>query len=778
MTCPTRPAVLLLVGLVCAWPGSARAADEIRFNRDVRPILSNRCFKCHGPDLKKSGLDLQTRDTALKPAKSGSPAIVPGNAAASHLVERIIAEGSDRMPPRGDPLTPQQIATLRAWIDQGARYEEHWAYVRPVRHPLPTVQKAGWVRNPIDAFILARLEAEGLTPSPEADRATLIRRVSLDLTGLPPTPQEVDAFLQDTAADAYERVVDRLLASPHYGEHQARYWLDLARYGDTNGYEKDERRSIWPYRDWVIDAFNRDLPFDQFTIEQLAGDLLPGATLSQKVATGFHRNTMTNTEGGTDDEEFRVAAVVDRVNTTFEIWQGITLACAQCHNHKFDPFTQKEYYQVFAFFNSTTDRGRSLEPILNLPTPAESARSAALQNELTQLQKSTRALMIVGGAAGQRLAQQREAALRQEMAAVRPATTLVLQELPTPRATHVFLRGNHKTLGDKVAPGVPAKLNPLPPGAAPNRLSFARWLVDPANPLTGRVTMNRLWVRTFGRGLVETGEDFGIQGDMPTHPELLDWLATQLVERKWSLKAMNRLLVTSATYRQSARVTTELAKRDPFNRLLARGPRFRLDAEAVRDNALAISGLLSPRIGGPSVFPTQPDGIWFNPYSGDRWTTSTNGDQYRRGLYTFWRRTSPYANFMAFDAPSREVSCERRARTNTPLQALATLNDKAFVEASAALARRMLREAPADDHGRMAYGFKLCVARPPSAQEREVLLRLYRESLAKYRQDAKATQAMVAHGGALPPGLAAAELAAWTVVANVLLNLDETITQG
>jgi mono/diheme cytochrome c family protein len=773
----TRPAVLSLLSLVGASPTPVSAADEVRYNRDIRPILSNHCFKCHGPDLKKSGLDLQTRDTALKPAKSGEPAIVPGNAAASHLIQRVLAEDSDRMPPRGEPLKPQQIATLRAWIDQGAHYEEHWAYVRPVHHRMPVVANLERVRNPIDAFVLAALPA-GVAPAAEADRATLLRRVSLDLTGLPPTPQEVNAFLHDQGRDAYERVVDRLLASPHYGEHQARSWLDLARYGDTNGYEKDERRTIWPYRDWVIDACNRDLPFDQFTIEQLAGDLLPNATPSQKIATGFHRNTMTNTEGGTDDEEFRIAAIVDRVNTTFEVWQGSTFGCAQCHNHKFDPFSQKEYYQIFAFFNSTTDRGRSLDPILNLPTAEEKARMAALQQQVDQWTKVSRSLALVGGISGQYLGEQRLAAPRQELAAIRPASTLVLQELPTPRTTQILLRGNHKNLGEKVMPGVPAKLNPLPPGAPLDRLTLARWLMDPANPLTSRVTMNRLWARTFGRGLVETGEDFGIQGELPSHPELLDWLATEFVEQKWSLKAMHRLLVTSATYRQSSHLTPELARRDPFNRLLARGPRFRLDAEAVRDNALAISGLLNPRMGGPSVFPTQPEGIWFNPYSGDRWTTSTNGDQYRRGLYTFWRRTAPYANFMAFDAPSREVSCERRPRTNTPLQALAVLNDKAFVEASAALARRVLREAPADEQSRLIYGFILCVARTPSHQEREVLARLYRDSLAKYQKDAKAAQAMVANGGPLLSGQDAAEVAAWTVVANVLLNLDETITQG
>jgi hypothetical protein len=779
MKFPRRSALLL--GLLLA-PSAARAADapEVRFNRDIRPILSNRCFKCHGPDLKKGGLDLQSRDTALKELKSGSKAIVPGKLADSLLIDKITAEeATERMPPKGDPLTAEQIAKLKAWIEQGARYEEHWAYVKPARPPLPAVKDQAWPRTSIDFFVLARLEQEGLSPAGEADKAVLLRRVSLDLTGLPPTPREVDAFLADRSPEAYERVVDRLLASPHYGEHQARHWLDQARYADTNGYEKDDRRSIWPYRDWVINAFNRDLPFDQFTIEQLAGDLLPNATTEQKIATGFHRNTMVNTEGGTDDEEFRVAAIVDRVNTTMAVWMGTTIGCAQCHNHKFDPFTTNEYYQLFAFFNSTADRGRENAPELPLPTPEQAARLQVLKDEIGRQQAFLDATGPVLGTAGLVASRAQIAALRKEEAANRPVTTLVMKELPQPRPTHVMKRGNHKNLGDEVSPSVPAKLHPLPSGAPANRLGLARWLVDPDNPLTGRVTMNRIWSRYFGRGLVETSEEFGTQGEPPTHPELLDWLATELIDQRWSLKAVHKRIVMSATYRQSARVTPESYKRDPFNRLYARGPRFRLDAEMVRDNALAISGLLDRKLGGPSVFPYQPDGIWFNPYSGDKWVMSTGGDQYRRGVYTFWRRTAPYAAFMAFDAPSREVVCERRPRTNTPLQALATLNDKVFVEASAALARRILSEAKGEPKDRATYGFRLCVSRTPTAKELDILLRLYEENLAKYKQDLPAAQAM-AKGGAkeLPKDVVAAELAAWTVIANVLLNLDETITKG
>jgi hypothetical protein len=752
---------------------------DVRFNRDVRPILSNHCFKCHGPDLKKGGLDLQNRDAALRKLKSGSPAFVPGKADESQLIDRVSAGADDprHMPPKGEALKPDQIAKLKAWIDQGANYEEHWAYVKPLRHPLPVVKDKDWPRNGIDHFVLARLEAEGLAPSPEADRPTLIRRASLDLTGLPPSLEDVERFVNDRSPDAYEKMVDRLLVSPHYGEHQARYWLDEARYADTNGYEKDERRTIWPYRDWVINAFNRDLPFDQFTIEQIAGDLLPNATTEQKVATGFHRNTMVNTEGGTDDEEFRVAAVVDRVNTTMEVWMGTTSACTQCHNHKYDPFSQKEFYQLFAFFNSTADRGGSNAPTLTVATLEEQARAQKLKDAVTKLQKLPVTTNLLGGVAVRQALQDRIAELQKQEAAVKPTTTLVMQELPKPRETKVMIRGNFKNLGDAVTPGVPAKLHPLPDGAPANRLGLARWLVDPNNPLVRRVTMNRIWARYFGRGFVETSEDFGVQGELPTHPELLDWLATELVERKWSLKAMHKLIVTSATYRQSAKVTPELYKRDPYNRLFARGPRFRMDAEMVRDNALAISGLLDRKIGGPSVFPYQPDGVWANPYSGDKWVLSGGGDQHRRGLYTFWRRTAPYAAFMAFDAPSREVCCERRPRTNTPLQALATLNDKVFVEASGALARRMMIEANGEKQ-RATYGYRLCVARAPSEKEADILLRLYRDNLEKYRKDPAAAKAL-AKAGMLDAAkdLDPAELAAWTVVANVLLNLDETITK-
>jgi hypothetical protein len=760
-----------LLTLLMTIPGES----DVHFNRDIRPILSNHCFKCHGADLTKGGLSLLSREGATKKLRSGQAALVPGQSSASEMITRVCAtEEGERMPPKGPRLSVEQIAKLKAWIDQGAVYEQHWAYVKPLRPVLAPSKD-----NPIDVLVRATLEREGLKPSSEADRTVLLRRVSLDLIGLPPSPAEVEAFVRDPATDAYEKAVDRLLASPHYGEHQARFWLDLARYADTNGYEKDSRRSIWPYRDWVINAFNQDLPFDRFTIEQIAGDLLPGATTEQRIATGFHRNTMVNTEGGIDDEEFRVAAVVDRVNTTMEVWMGSTFGCAQCHNHKFDPFTMKEYYGVLAFFNNTTDHGNSTAPEIPAMSPLWARQQEAARAEVARLEKVQTGVGLVLGLPGTFALQQQQREQIRVAASFGPATTLVLQELPRPRTTKVMIRGNHKNLGDEVKPGVPASLHPLPKGTAtPNRLAFAKWLVAPENPLVGRVIMNRIWARYFGKGLVETTEDFGYQGEPPTHPEVLDFLAVEMVNQRWSLKAMHRLIVTSATYRQTSSAPREVYQRDPFNRLLARGSRFRLDAEQIRDNALAISGLLDHRLGGPSVFPYQPDGVWLNPYSGDRWTTGTGGSEHRRGLYTFWRRTAPYASFMAFDAPSREVVCDRRPRTNTPLQALATLNDKVFVEASAALARRVLAEASGDEQ-RLDYAFRLCVARKPTTAELDLLTRLYRDNLTRYQKDPAAARLLVKQGAAAAvPGMDDAVLAAWTVLANLLLNLDETVTRG
>jgi hypothetical protein len=780
-----RLGIVLIIFGASGW-APARAERPVDFDREIRPILSEHCYACHGPDQKarKAGLRLDRKEDAFRDREGGA-VIVPARVDDSELIRRVTSGDSDeRMPPPKfkKPLDAKQVALLRRWIAEGAKWEGHWSYTMPASVPTPTVKDRSWPRNPIDHFVLARLEAEGLHPMPEADRATLIRRASLDLIGLPPTPAEVDAFESDPAPDAYERLVDRLLASPHHGERQARPWLDQARYADTNGYEKDGGRSIWPYRDWVIGAFNRDMPFDRFTIEQIAGDLLPGATLDQRVATGFHRNTMANTEGGIDDEEFRVAAVVDRVNTTMQVWMGTTMACAQCHDHKYDPYSQKEYFRLFAFFNNTTDRGGSTGPEVAVPTPAQAAKRAEILAELARWQSELdrAAKAKPPDASREKSIREKIAALKDQEKAIRPATTMVMQELSRPRETHVLIRGSHNVKGERVTPGVPAVLHPLALGQPPDRRGLARWLVDPRNPMVGRVILNRIWAQYFGRGIVETSEDFGVQGEPPSHPELLAWLAKELVRQDWSLKAMHRLIVTSATYRQSSRVTPDRLERDPFNRLFSRGPRFRMEAEMVRDQALALGGLLKRTIGGPSVFPYQPDGVWFVPYSGDRWTESRAGDQYRRGLYTFWRRSAPYPAFLAFDAPSREVCCERRSRTNTPLQALATLNDPAFVQPAAALARRILDESPGTDRDRAIYGFRLVLARKPRKAELDHLVALYAENLAQYRRDPAAAAAMTANAIAndLARGADKAELAAWTVVANVLLNLDETVTKG
>lgn len=788
------------------------AAEPVDFNRDVRPILS-KCFSCHGPDGSKRAtrMRLDQRDAALRPLASGNAAIVPGAPEKSELFLRVTAtDEAERMPPRetGIRLTPEQIAVLRRWIVEGAVYAEHWAFVKPARPALPPVHDRNWPRNGLDVFVLARMEQAGLRPNPEADRFTLLRRASLDLRGLPPTPAEVDAFAADSSPDAYEKAVERFLADPAFGERWARLWLDLARYADSAGYGSDPLRpNLWPWRDWVIDAFNRNLPYDRFTVEQIAGDLLPNATQEQRIATAFHRNTMTNTEGGTDDEEFRVAAVKDRVDTTAQVWMGLTLGCAKCHSHKYDPFSQTDYYRFFAIFNQTTDADRPDEaPTIPVPTAAEleqqrrlDARLADLERQLTSPSPERVASLVLA-----RTPLWLTPALplvvekaRLIQARPKPVQVPVMVELPPEqrRVTRLLKKGNFLDPGEVVQPGVPTSLHPLPPGAAADRLGLAHWLIAPDNPLTARVAVNRFWAQLFGTGLVETEEDFGTQGEMPSHPELLDWLAIEFVApsrffsdpegngraaRSWDVKALLRLLVTSATYRQASRVTPEKLAKDPRNRLLSRGPRHRLEAEMVRDQALALSSLLSRKIGGPSVYPYQPPGLWQAAFNGERtWATSVGIDRYRRGLYTFWRRTVPYPSMAAFDAPSREICAIRRAHTNTPLQAFVTLNDPVYVEAAQALARRIVREGGSSARERARYGLRLCLCRPPQEQQVQHLLKLFQSELEHYRKDAKAALALATEPlGPLPPDMDAAELAAWTVVANVLLNLDGVLTKG
>ena len=789
--------IVAVAVLASLWGQCGAVADPApSFTRDIKPILSNRCARCHGPDADDrqgggdDGLRLDTFAGAVADL-GGHAAIVPGRPEASDLVARITSTDPDVVmpPPRaGEPLTPAQVDLLRRWIAAGAVYEPHWAYVPPRRPAVPAVKDAAWPRNDIDRFILARLEAEGLAPQPEADRATLARRLALDLTGLPPTPEEVDALAADPAPDAVERFIDRLLAHDGYGEHMARQWLDLARYADSAGYADDPPRTIWGWRDWVIRAFDANMPFDEFTIRQLAGDLLPNGTVDDRIATAFHRNTLTNSEGGTIDEEFRTVAIVDRVNTTMSTWMGTTIACAQCHDHKYDPLSQKEYFQLYAILNNTADADRRDEsPVMEVPWEPVDARRATIEAELADIVAHVPAL---AGAPAKgaveppefRPLREHVSALRKRLADERRPTVPVLAELPEGkrRVTKIQLRGNWQSLGDEVSGGVPAVFG-APPAAATggvDRLALARWLVDPANPLTARVVVNRIWERLFGIGIVATSEEFGAQGELPSHPELLDWLACELMARKWDVKAITRLIVTSAAYRQSSRCPPEVAGRDPENRLVACGPRVRLSAEVIRDQALAASGLLSRKKGGPSVNPPQPNlGLSAAFGGGIDWKTSVGEDRYRRAIYTTWRRSNPYPSMATFDAPNREVCTIRRPRTNTPLQALVTLNDPVYVEAAQALARRMVGEGGATAAGRAARGFRLVLARTPATAEVDRLVRLHDDAAAAYRADAAAARTMATDPlGPLPAGLAAdtADLAAWTVVANVLLNLDET----
>jgi hypothetical protein len=1017
--------------------GSPNSAQAIDYNRDVRPILSNHCYACHGPDQAKrqAGLRLDKQEMALAALESDGFAIVPSHSEQSKLIARIVStDDAEVMPPpeAGRRLKDTEIETLRKWIDQGAVWKGHWSYLKVERPPLPPVSDPAWPRTPIDNFIMARLDREGLKPSPEADRATLIRRVSFDLTGLPPTIAEVDAFLADKSMGAYERVVDRLLSSPRYGERMAQKWLDLARYADTNGYHIDNHRDMWRYREWVIGAFNRNLPFDQFTVEQLAGDLLPGAGIDQKIASGFHRNVMVNFEGGADPNEYLTKYIVDRVTTTATVFLGSTLACTECHDHKYDPFTQREFYQLYAYFNSVPEQGldgqkENPKPSLRVPSPEQTAElekyrgelavvEAQIQAELAKapvepptpllglssepretvwvdddlpldaspagndkasswqwvespqpvlsgkrasqrtasgvgqhsftgarhplvigagdklfahvlldpanppeeimlqfhdsagwehraywgankidfgkdnsptrlaagpmpeagrwvrLEVDAAAVNLAPGAvvdgwsctqfgghvywdklglvsrspqgpvltstqeawetvelgrakssapaevrsalktkAAERNDQQKKlirdhfvryfqpqsrgvfdplnsqvAKLTKAQADVQAAfsQTMVMEEMAQPRETFLLVRGDFRAKGDKVTPGVPASLPPLPPGAPANRLGLARWLVDPAHPLVSRVTVNRYWQQYFGTGLVKTSEDFGSQGEWPSHPELLDWLASQFVDSGWDVKALQKTIVMSAAYRQSSHVDNERLKHDPYNRLLARGPRFRLDAEMIRDCALSVSGLLDTRIGGPSVSPYQPPGLWEevgfgNSFSSQSYVQSHGIDLYRRGIYTYWKRALPYPPMVTFDAPNREVCTDSRARTNTPLQALVLLNDPAYVEAARVLAQRVLKEGGATVDERMAFAFKLCTSRAPQAKELEVLVQLYQAQLARYQQNPSAATKLTSVGESpRPTGIDVGEWAAWTAIGNVLLNLDETITKG
>lgn len=796
------------------------AADgpSLSYSRDLLPILAKNCFACHGPDdeHRQADLRLDQREGALAALPSGERAVVAAKPDESELLRRVVTDDADlRMPPakHGPPLTPEQVDVLRRWIADGASYAPHWSFVAPQPIAPPPVKNEAAVRNELDRFVVAKLEATGLPPNDEAEAAVLCRRLYLDLIGLPPTPEQVADFVRSYSKSngreqAYVALVDALLASPHFGERWARPWLDVARYADSRGYGSDPLRpNIWPYRDWVIRAFNRNLPYDEFVVEQLAGDLLPDTTDEQRLATAFHRNTMTNTEGGTDDEEFRVAAVNDRTHVTFQAFMGLTMGCAKCHNHKYDPITQREYYRTFAIFNQSEDSDKADEsPTMPLADETEAKKKLErerVQAELDPLKKQNDELKaaVEKNAAKKDVPKAEVEAVQKEYDSVRkqvrelesklnalkPLAVPVMRELPGDkrRPSFIFVKGNHLTPGDPVEPGLPASFHAVPQPTATeknlDRLALARWIVDPKNPLTARVAVNRIWAQLFGIGLVETEEDFGIQGSPPSHPELLDWLALEFRERQeWNVKQFVKLVVTSATYRRSSHVSATALKLDPRNRLLGRAPRFRLEAELVRDQALALSGLLSKKIGGPSVFPPQPAGMWQAAFNGERtWTTSPGEDKYRRGLYTFWRRTVPYPSMATFDAPSRETCSVRRIRTNTPLQAFVTLNDPVYVEAAQALARRVVREGGSSTDERLRFALRLCTGREPQAEQVAPLAALLEDELKHYRSDAKAAAALTsAPLGPLPQELDAAEIAAWTVVANVLLNLDAVLTRS
>lgn len=788
-----------------AVPLPPAAATKVDFVRDVQPLFVERCVRCHGPKKAEGGLRLDRKADAMAGGNSG-PALEPGKSAASRLIRYVAGVDEETiMPPSGKRLTPAEVGLLRAWIDQGAAWSggadsahaspvsDHWSF-RPIARPaLPEVKNVSWVRSPIDRFILARLEKENLQPSKEADRVTLLRRLSLDLLGLPPTVAEVDSFLADTRPDGYERLVDRLLASPHYGERWGRHWLDAARYADSDGYNGDSARPVWKYRDWVIDALNRDLPFDQFVIEQIAGDLLPGATLEQKIATGFHRNTLFNAEGGNDPEEFRVERVTDRVATTGVVFLGLTVGCAECHSHKYDPISQREFYEMFAFFNNAEEvtvetftaeeraaRDRQLARIAELKASlqefdklqaSQPALPSARAASLVAAPLAPMAGLVTAYLASDPRRQQwaKELALLEKVPS--PATKALALAAAKARPTRIHVRGDFRRPGAFVTPNVPRILPPLA-AEAPTRLDLGRWLVARDNPLTARVAVNRVWQPYFGKGLVETESDFGTQGSPPSHPELLDWLAAEFMERGWSQKSLHRLIVTSSTYRQTSQARADLAAVDPKNRLLARQTRLRLEAEIVRDVMLASSGLLSSKMGGPSVFPHQPSGVMETRRSPVPWVVSSGPDRHRRTLYTHFWRTSPHPFLMAFDAPKSDIACTRRHQSNTPLQALMLLNDPMFLECARALAVRLEREGPTETAERCRHAFRLCLARDPSPAEHRVLLELFAQQVVDLRSDPAAARRLAG-----PDATDAADRAAWTVLARVLLNLDEIIVR-
>lgn len=755
----------LTLGLGCLSRCQFSDRDLISYNDDIRPILNQKCLSCHGGVRQMGGFSLLFEEEAFDTTESGKRAIVPGRPNASEMYRRITADNPEvRMPPEGDPLSEREIDLITRWIDQGAQWEKHWAYIPPdTQLVVPEWQKIPWAKHTIDAFVWQKLESQGLEPEVEAEAPDLLRRLSLDLIGLPPAESLQSAFLQDQSM-SYEQVVDSLLASPHFGEHWAAMWLDLARYGDSQGYQKDKlRRNIWRYRDWVIDAFNRNLPFDQFTIEQLAGDLLPEPDDRQLLATAFHRNTNTNDEGGTDDEEFRLVAVMDRLNTTYEIWQGITMSCVQCHSHPYDPIRHEEFYKSMAFFNNTLDRDLTSElPRVSLLSPAQQREKNRLVRFIEQKRNEgdTVSPVFKGGLA--------------QLADIQAGRVPVMQDFhpDSSRITRVFDRGNWLALKDTVLPDVPGVLPSLERDELVNRLDLAEWLVDPENPLTARVIVNRFWAQIFGGGIVRTVEDLGSQGDKPSHPELLDWLAIRFVkEHRWQLKPLLKDMVLSAAYRQSNVIRPGKLEKDPYNALLSRGPRVRLSSEQLRDQALFIAGLLSNEMYGPSVMPYQPEGVWDVIRQVARWETSPGEDRYRRAVYTMIRKTSPYPSHLSFDGTSREFCVSRRIRTNTPLQAMVTLNDPVYVEAARFLAIDMATAAdtPMDQ---IQHAYQRAMLRPADKDRLTELLGFYQEAAQHYQEHPEQAEALLASVESTDP-----ELAALVNVAGVILNLDELINK-
>ncbi len=833
----------LLVAAFLISTAASSAQDQLRYNDHIRPILSENCFHCHGPDANKRKADLRLDN---EEGAAGILSFEGDDVTQAELVARILSDDPDEVMPPPDSnrsLTEPQKQQLRQWVAEGGKYQQHWAFEKPVRPEPPTeLSQPQWGKNPIDAFVLSRLDKQKIQPSPGAPAHTLIRRVSFDLIGLPPTPEEVSAFEKAYAANsdaAYEALVDRLLASPHYGERMALPWLDAGRYADSNGFQGDGDRHHWLWRDWVVNAMNDNMPFDQFTIEQLAGDLLPEPSQDQLIATAFNRNHILNGEGGAIAEEQRNNYVFDRVDTTATNWLALTLACAQCHDHKFDPLSQKEYYQFFAYFNTIDETGKVdrrngrvqyADPILKIASPEQEAREKALGKDLYANRKIIKddqeqldQLLIDWWATNPKaesLPENQRPNLGRDFVAIVPANQSLLQAhylkkvsdnaawkeaqlnidriesetaklanaIPVimimgeqkpeeQRETHVLDRGDYESPLEKVVPEVPAVLHTPPAEAPRNRLTLANWLIDENNPLTARVIVNRYWQHFFGIGIVKTAEDFGVQSEPPSHPLLLDWLAREFIESGWDVKHMHRLILTSATYRQSSVGKPELIRDDPENRMLARGARYRLPAMMLRDQALAVSGLLDGRIGGRPVYPYQPEGMWLEfSYDKFSYTPSSGDDLYRRSLYTFWRRTVAPPNM--FDAANRQTCTVRGGGTNTPLHALTTLNDPTFVEASRIWAERIIREGGNDPTSRLRWAFHQATAHQPSDTELTLLTGAQTKAHEHFKNHPEAAAELLSIGEKpADKKLDPIEVASYTHVAQLILNLDEVLVK-